>query len=201
MPRSPIISMLLFRGLIAIVAIADLAFAAPGSAITHHEIPSVASLDYRSTETLLSLGIVPTAVIDSNTPYFTLRGAVKASNLGTIIQPNLEFLSQISPELVLTSPEFKHMTPRLSGIATVKSLTLYSPEFEANSWQRMTSFTREVGEAVDAADLAEEVIQEAEAHFQSLRKRIADDQIPPLLIVRLMDHKHARVFGNPEVKQ
>lgn len=164
-------------------------------------LPSIASLDYRCTETLLSMGIVPSAVIDPETPYSTLEGAAQAINLGTIIQPNLELLDQVSPELVLTSPEFTHMAPRLSGIAKVKSLAPYSSESGASSWQRMVSFTREVGEAIGSTDLAEDMIKETESHFQSLRSRIAGDQMPPLLIVRLMDHKHARVFGSNSLFQ
>ncbi|AQU81398.1 MULTISPECIES: ABC transporter substrate-binding protein [unclassified Halomonas] len=196
-----IVRMLLFRCMVTMIPIACLVLSAPSLATNASDIPSTASLDYRVTETLLSMGIVPRAVIDPNTPYSTLEGAPQAINLGTIIQPNLELLDQVSPELVLTSPEFIHMVPRLSGVATVKSLTPYNSEIEANSWQRMMSFTREVGDAIGSKDLAEIMIQKTESDFQTLRSRIAGEQILPLLVVRLMDHKHARVFGNNSLFQ
>lgn len=201
MPRICIVRMLLFRCMVTMTLTACLAFPTPSLAIITRDFISIASLDYRCTETLLSMGIVPNAVIDPDTPYSTLEGATQGINLGAIIQPNLELLDQISPELVLTSPEFTHMAPRLSGIAKVKSLAPYSSESEANSWQQIISFTRGVGEAIGSKDLAEDMIKEAESHFQSLRSRIAADQIPPLLVVRLMDHKHARVFGNNSLFQ
>ena len=195
------VRMSLFRCTIIMIFAACLVLPTPCLAIASRDLPSIASLDYRCTETLLSMGIVPSAVIDPETPYSTLEGAAQAINLGTIIQPNLELLDQVSPELVLTSPEFTHMAPRLSGIAKVKSLAPYSSESGASSWQRMVSFTREVGEAIGSTDLAEDMIKETESHFQSLRSRIAGDQMPPLLIVRLMDHKHARVFGSNSLFQ
>ncbi|MDR5873371.1 ABC transporter substrate-binding protein [Vreelandella gomseomensis] len=201
MPRICIARIFLFRCMVTMILTACLALPTPGLAITPRDFTSIASLDYRCTETLLSMGIVPSAVIDPDAPYSTLEGATQAINLGTIIQPNLELLDQVSPELVLISPEFTHMAPRLSGIAKVKSLAPYSPESEANSWQRMISFTRRVGEAIGSTALAEDMINETESHFQSLRSRIAADQIPPLLIVRLMDHKHARIFGNNSMFQ
>ncbi|PCF94262.1 ABC transporter substrate-binding protein [Vreelandella nigrificans] len=196
-----IVRMLLFRCMVTMIPIACLVLSTPSLAINASDIPSIASLDYRVTETLLSMGIVPRAVIDPNTPYSTLEGAPQAINLGTIIQPNLELLDQVSPELVLTSPEFIHMVPRLSGVATVKKLTPYSSEIEANSWQRMMLFTREVGDAIGSKDLAEIMIQKTESDFQTLRSRVASEQISPLLVVRLMDHKHARVFGNNSLFQ
>lgn len=195
------VRMSLFRCTIIMIFAACLVLPTPCLAIASRDLPSIASLDYRCTETLLSMGIVPSAVIDPETPYSTLEGAAQAINLGTIIQPSLELLDQVSPELVLTSPEFTHMAPRLSGIAKVKSLAPYSSESGASSWQRMVSFTREVGEAIGSTDLAEDMIKETESHFQSLRSRIAGDQMPPLLIVRLMDHKHARVFGSNSLFQ
>lgn len=201
MLRICIVRMLLYRCMVIIIPTACLALSIPDLAIASRDIPSIGSLDYRCTETLLSMGIVPSAVIDPDTPYSTLEGAAQAINLGTIIQPNLELLDQVSPELVLTSPEFMHMVPRLSGIAKVKSLAPYSSESGASSWQRMISFTRRVGEAIGSTDLAEDMIKETESHFQSLRSRIAGDQMPPLLIVRLMDHKHARVFGSNSLFQ
>nr|WP_273190083.1 ABC transporter substrate-binding protein [Halomonas sp.] len=201
MLRICIVRMLLYRCMVIMIPNACLALSIPDLAIASRDLPSIGSLDYRCTETLLSMGIVPSAVIDPDTPYSTLEGAVQAINLGTVIQPNLELLDQVSPELVMISPEFTHMAPRLSGIAKVKSLAPYSSESEANSWQRMITFTRGVGEAIGSRDLAEEMIKETESHFQLLRSRIAGDQLPPLLIVRLMDHKHARVFGNNSLFQ
>lgn len=192
-----------FRCAMIIIFAACLLFPTPSLAIAPRDIPSIASLDYRCTETLLSIGIVPSAVINPKTSYSTLEGAAQAIDLGTIIQPNLELLDQVSPELVLTSPEFTHMASRLLDITKVKSLTPYGSERAAStsSWQQMVAFTREVGEAIGSTDLAENMIKETESHLQSLRSRIAGDQMPPFLIFRLMDHKHARVFGSNSLFQ
>ncbi len=176
------------------VLIATLAIPSPclgGVARTH---PSIAALDSRIIETLLAMGITPVALIDPETQHFAPSQAAQAINLGMLMQPNLELLDQASPELILTSPSFMHAASRFPT-ATVERLTPYSPDDEANSWQRMTRFTRNLGHLIGEDPRAEQLAQEAEADLCSLRARLSGQQTPPLLVVRLMDHHHARVFG------
>ena len=75
MLRICIVRMLLYRCMVIMIPTACLALSIPDLAIASRDIPSIGSLDYRCTETLLSMGIVPSAVIDPDTPYTTLEGA------------------------------------------------------------------------------------------------------------------------------
>ncbi|MFY0992482.1 ABC transporter substrate-binding protein [Halomonas sp. C05BenzN] len=159
------------------------------------DAPSVATLDWTIAETLVALGAMPRAVAQVDA-YHEWVGeptlAPDVVDLGLRTQPNLELLASLSPDRILISPMFANLTPRLSRIAPVDTLELYTPG--TDTWQQMRRLTRRVARRVGQQAAAERLIETTEERLAQLRERLPQGQ-PPLLIVQFMDHRHVRVFG------
>ncbi|TMU27239.1 ABC transporter substrate-binding protein [Halomonas sp. ATBC28] len=198
MPGFTIVLRRLFNSVVTIVVIAILTLPTKSPASSNSS--AIAALDIRIVETLVAMDIVPTSLTDPEAQYFSTTRLMGSTNLGIGFQPNLELLSQVSPQQILVSPNLAQISARLSGISSLTSLTPYDIEKRADSWRQLTSFTCELGKHIDDERSAERLIRETEQHLHALRDSIPDNQ-PPLLIIRLMDNRHARVFGNSSMFQ
>ncbi|PCF94269.1 ABC transporter substrate-binding protein [Vreelandella nigrificans] len=183
-----------------VVMAAIVALTLPIKSLASSNASSIAALDIRIVETLLAMNVTPIALTESKTQTFPATMLSDATELGLLFQPNLELLSLLSPRQILISPNLTQITDRLSGIATTVSLTPYDNEIRTAPWHRLTDFTRQLGKHIGEKSSAETLIRESEHHLQALKKRLPDNQ-PPLLIIRLMDHHHARVFGSNSMFQ
>lgn len=160
------------------------------------DTPTVATLDWTIAETLVALGVTPQAVAQIDA-YHDWVGEpplpASVTDLGLRTQPNLELLASLEPDRILISPMFANLTPRLSRIAPVENLALYTPE--GDTWEQMRELTRQVARLVDHPHAGERLIETTEAYLASLRHSLRDDH-PPLLLVQFMDERHVRVFGD-----
>ncbi len=157
--------------------------------------PSVVTLDWTQAETLVALGVVPLGVAQRESYHDWVgepRLPASVVDLGLRSQPNLELLADLAPDRILISPMFANLAPRLSRIAPVSNLALYTPQ--GDTWQQIRQLTREIGALVDRDGEAEELITATEARLAELRDRLPDDPAP-LLMVQFMDARHVRVFG------
>ena len=157
--------------------------------------PAVATLDWTLAETLVALGATPAGVaqIDAYQAWVGAPRLPEASvDLGLRSQPNLELLASLAPDHILISPMFANLAPRLSRIAPVTTLSLYTPG--QATWPQLHELTREVGRLVERDAAAEQLIAATQARLEALRHRLPA-QLPPLLVVQFMDERHVRVFG------
>ncbi|WP_416139804.1 iron-siderophore ABC transporter substrate-binding protein [Halomonas sp. HK25] len=157
--------------------------------------PAIATLDWTLAGTLVALGVTPAGVaqVDAYHAWVgTPRLPEVTADLGLRSQPNLELLASLAPDRILISPMFANLAPRLSRIAPVATLPLYSPGRE--TWPQLRELTREVGRLVEREAAAERLIAETEARLAALRQRLPA-RVPPLLVVQFMDERHVRVFG------
>lgn len=198
MPGSTIPIRLLFNSVVAMVVIAVLTL--PTKSLASSNAPSIAALDSRIVETLLAMGLSPAAFTDPGSQYFSLSSLSDSINLGLASQPNLELLSQISPQQIFISPNLAQISARLSGISSLTSLTPYSSATKTGAWHQLATFTQKLGKDIGDERSADRLIRETEHHLHTLRDSFPRNQ-PPLLIIRLMDHRHARVFGNGSMFQ
>nr|WP_240454037.1 ABC transporter substrate-binding protein [Halomonas sp. NO4] len=156
----------------------------------------VATLDWTLAETLVALGVEPTAVAQVDAYHdWVGKPALPPSvvDLGLRTQPNLELLASLEPHHILISPMFANLAPRLSRIAPVEHLALYSPDIE--TWREMRELTRRVAALVDRPNAAEMLIADTEATLAKLRKQLPANP-GPLLMAQFMDERHVRVFGD-----
>ncbi|TFH85518.1 iron-siderophore ABC transporter substrate-binding protein [Billgrantia azerbaijanica] len=161
----------------------------------HGEPARVVTLDWTLAETLVALGAEPAAVAQADAYHVWVgEPALPASvaDLGLRTQPNLERLASLAPERILISPMFANLGPRLSRIAPVENLALYSPD--TDTWQEMRTLTRRIAALVEHPAAAERLIADTEAALARQRRRLPPSP-EPLLIVQFMDDRHVRVFG------
>lgn len=168
----------------------------------------IVALDWTLAETLTGLGVRAIGVGQVET-YRSWVGQPElpagTRDLGLRTQPNLEQLARLAPDNILISPMLASLTPRLSSIAPVTSIALYTPE--ADTWQTLIEATRQLGKMTRRETQAEQLVRtsvttmagyNAALRQQSVRK----GQVPlPLLMVQFMDDRHVRIFGDNSLFQ
>ncbi|WP_218573598.1 ABC transporter substrate-binding protein [Pseudomonas sp. OIL-1] len=157
--------------------------------------PRIATLDWTIAETLMGLGIAPQAVAQI-AAYHEWVGKPglpdDVIDLGLRSQPNLELLASLQPDLILISPMFSNIAPRLSRIAAVETLALYTPG--SDTWEQMLQLTRDTAVLAGNPQAGQNLVERTEAAMVGFREQLPSET-EPLLIVQFMDARHVRVFG------
>lgn len=157
--------------------------------------PRIVTLDWTIAETLMGLGVAPQGVAQIGAYHdWVTQPALPDTvmDLGLRSQPNLELLVSMDPDLILISPMFANVAPRLSQIAPVEMLELYSPG--SATWPQMLELTRKTASLAGKPEAGERLITETETTMAALRQQL-QGQTQPLLIIQFMDARHVRVFG------
>lgn len=177
-------------------AAAVVAAATAGRQTAAADEPRIVSLDYGLANTAMALGVTPVGIAAADGwDRFVQEPPLPDSvvDLGMDRLINMERLAALEPDLILATPYTQALRSRLSEIAPVLSLTLYAPDGEP--LDRSYAATRELGERIDRADAARAYLAEADATFAACRERIAAAAPGPVVLVHLMDPRHARVYG------
>lgn len=161
--------------------------------------PKIVSLDYGLASTLLSLGIVPAAVASlADWGKWVIEPAMPESviDLGSSWEVNLEILTALKPDLILTTPYLDASLPRLQGVGKVLRLETYRPDGGA-ILPSVIAATRRLAAEIGREAEAERFLAKADAFFDECRARLARRPRPPLALVNFMDARHVRIFGAP----
>lgn len=171
-----------------------------------NSVAPLATFDFAIAETLNAIGHPPQFLsgLEGYETYSRQEGVLPhATNLGYRHLPNLELLASDPPQHILISPPaHASLLPRLRKIADVMEYPLYKYadiEDGHNDWDTIEGLTRQLGDLVGHPDAAENYIQQSNEHFASL-KRALNGIDSPVLLVRLMDERHARVYGAGSVE-
>lgn len=159
---------------------------------------SIAVFDWTIAETLLSLE--PKAVSLGNTAAFNpwtgydYEGAY-IIDIGTQIFPNMELLSDISPEQILLSPSQTRLGQRLHEVAPITILQSYPYSHNRidELWLTLDTFTLDIGRAANLSEEAEQLVSDTRSHLEALKNDIPPQ--PPLLIVQLVNEHYIRIYG------
>ena len=190
----------LFNSVVAIMVVIVFIMLSTKS-LAASNVQPIAALDSRIVETLIAMERPPVAFTYPGSQYYLSISSLSDSNdLGLASQPNLELLSQLSPQQILISPYLTQISAQLSSIAEIVSLTPYDSGKNKGRWRQLTSFTRKLGKHIGDERAADRLVHETKHRFQSLHDRIPRNQ-PPFLIITFIDHRHARVFGNNSMFQ
>lgn len=157
--------------------------------------PRIATLDWTIAETLVGLGMAPQAVAQiAAYREWVAQPPLPDTviDLGLRTQPNLELLADLQPDLILISPMFSNIAPRLSQIARVETLELYTPGSDA--WEQMIHLTQDTARLAGNPRAGHRLVDTTESAMRGFRERIPANT-KPLLIVQFMDARHVRVFG------
>lgn len=161
--------------------------------------PKIVSLDYGLASTLLSLGIVPAAVASlADWGKWVIEPAMPESviDLGSSWEVNLEILTALKPDLILTTPYLDASLPRLQGVGKVLRLETYRPDGGA-ILPSVIAATRRLAAEIGREAEAVRFLAQADAFFDECRARLARRPRPSLALVNFMDARHVRIFGAP----
>lgn len=163
---------------------------------------AIAAIDWTLAETLVALDAPPAGVAQVDA-YHAWVGEPELPDdvvdLGLRTQPNLERLSELDPSRILISPMFAGLTPKLSRIAEVETLDFYNGEREL--WDQLVALTHRLGDMVDQEAEADALIERTETRLERQRQTLSSTDDRPLLMIQLMDERHARVFGDHSLLQ
>lgn len=146
-------------------------------------------------ETALALGMTPVAACELiRFRADAVEPAVPPSvtDLGLRGSPNFELLQLTRPTLILSSPWYAQLKPRLEAIAPVFSRAVYTG---APPWPLAIAEARDLAAVLGLAPVAERVVTGAEAQLERLRARLRPMQDRPVYIVQIGDARHFRAFG------
>lgn len=162
----------------------------------------IASLDYALAETLIALGHPPDALSNAGDfQTWTGSDALPADtiDLGADLDVNLEVLTLMAPDLVLTTDYVSAQEPALSRIADVERLTIYAegtaPLVAAEA------ITRRLGKRLGRDAVADAYLAHSMKTLDSLRERALRLQDRPVLLASFMDARHVRVYGGAGLYQ
>ncbi len=162
----------------------------------------IAVIDWGIAETLLGLGVTPIAVAQTE-GYRRWVGAPvlpeDVVDLGLRVEPNLELLSQLKPDLILITPQFAASRAQLERIAPVQSLAIYTRE--AEGYIGAQQVTRELAALLEREAEGEALIERVEARLLQVRQRLSQYPVPALYIATFLDARHVRLFGKQSLYQ
>ena len=162
----------------------------------------IVSFEPALTESLLGLGVAPRAVV--NAGYY--REFVASPelpddvlDLGPSIEPNLEYLQRLAPELIIgTSWQLEGTL--LSRIAPLRSFDIYSAN--AQPYRNAGQVVLELGALVNRRAEAQALLEQTDRLLEQLRVRLAPVSQRPVYIARLNpDGRHLLLFGTKGMYQ
>ncbi|WP_244264771.1 ABC transporter substrate-binding protein [Vreelandella boliviensis] len=171
-----------------------------------NSVAPLATFDFAIAETLNAIGNPPRFLsgLEGYETYSRQNGIIpNTTNLGFRHLPNLELLSSDPPQHILISPPaHASLLPRLRKIADVMEYPLYKyadVDGGHNDWETIEELTRQLGDLVGNPAAAENYIEQSNHHFAALKRQLNDID-SPVLLVRLLDERHARVYGAGSVE-
>ncbi len=160
----------------------------------------VVALDWALAETLLALGIVPLGVAEpAGYRRWTAEPALPetVTDVGLRIEPNLELLQALAPDLILISPGFQSGVnrPFLERIAPVRLIAIYTPD--GRPYERARAETMALAGALGREAEGRALLDRTEAAIATAASRLAACAATtrPLYLVAFVDDRHVRVFG------
>lgn len=170
--------------------------AAPVFALGRYQ--RIVSLDYSLASTLLSIGAQPLGVASlADWDRWVVEPAMPDDvvDIGSSWEINFELLADLKPDLILTTPYLEALRTRLESFAPVLAIPVYSGDGKP-VLPAAYKATRTLGDFIGMPAQAQAFLDRADATFARCRRRLAgiDDRV---LMVNIMDPRHARIFGAP----
>lgn len=190
------------RQLLAALALSPLLLKmgnAHAASINPHRI---VALEWLPVELMLALGITPYAMADI-TNYKAWVGEPKLPEgiieVGLRTEPNLELLTQLKPSLILYSAGYGPSPEKMSRIAPGLGFS-----FNDGSGKPLTvarqSLT-ELGEKLGMQQEARDHLLKFDQFIEQMKPRFASRGDKPVLLMTLLDSRHALVIGKNSLFQ
>ena len=123
----------------------------------------------------------------------------EVADIGTILEPNLEFLQQLRPDIILSTPYLDGIKPLLERVAPVTTIGIYTPD--GQPYRRAIEATRQLAALVGKESEGEALIAATEACFADVRQRLEPLSARPIYAVSFLDPRNVRVYGEKSLFQ
>lgn len=156
----------------------------------------IACLEWLPVEMTFALGLTPVGVTDKRN-YNAWVGTPElpqgVMELGLRTEPNMELLQQLKPSVILMTDGFGPDKANLEKIAPVFGVSVYDGSGEPLQ-QAKASLLR-LAQYLDLEKAAHLHLNYFESELQDTRRRMFPYHGEPVLIMSLLDPRHALVFG------
>lgn len=156
----------------------------------------ILALEWLPVELLMALGVTPMGVADMHN-YNVWVGEPKLPaniiDLGLRTEPNLELMTQLEPSLILHSNGYGPSLEKLHRIAPTMGFDLNSGDGKPLSTARLS--LRALGARIGREAQAEQHLQFVDQQLAAARERLKPWSHRPVLLMSLMDSRHAITFG------
>lgn len=178
-----------------------------GSALAHAaKTPQrVVALTWEAAEHLVEMGITPLAVADADDyKVWVVRPALPSSvlNAGSRVEPNLELLAELKPDLIISSPALEDLRGKLERIAPVESFDSYRQDHNNYETARQNYLT--LARQFNRLDQAQQRLAEMDRHIAELRQRLLEHfngEPPKVTVIRFSTPAVAYVYGDNSMPQ
>ncbi|WP_161867482.1 iron-siderophore ABC transporter substrate-binding protein [Pseudomonas yangonensis] len=152
------------------------------------EAPRVAALSWEATEHLLMLDVTPLAVADAGDyRAWVVRPTLpdEVPSVGSRLEPNLELLAELQPQLIVIPPLLEDIRPLLERIAPVQVYQGFSQQHDNLQAQREAFL--DLARALGREALAEQRLQAMETELARWRERLQTHyggHLPAVTVIR-----------------
>ncbi|EJL89851.1 Fe(3+)-hydroxamate ABC transporter substrate-binding protein FhuD [Pantoea sp. GM01] len=156
----------------------------------------ILALEWLPVELLMALGVTPLGVADMHNYNIWVGDPLLPSSvidLGLRTEPNLELMTQLEPALILHSNGYGPALDKLQRIAPTMGFDLNSGDGKPLSTARHS--LQALGARIGREAQAVQHLQDVDEQLAAARERLKPWADRPLLLMSLMDSRHAITFG------
>lgn len=162
----------------------------------------IVALEWLPVELMLALGVKPYAMADIKN-YQAWVGEPKLPDgiieVGLRTEPNLELLTQLKPSLILYSAGYGPSPEKMSRIAPGLGFNFNDASGKPLTVARQS--LTELGEKLGMQQAAKDHLAHFDEFIEQMKPRFADRGDKPVLLMTLLDSRHALVIGKSSLFQ
>ncbi|WP_380181933.1 Fe(3+)-hydroxamate ABC transporter substrate-binding protein FhuD [Kalamiella sp. sgz302252] len=184
------------RRLLMAMALAPLLPVFSGRAASDIDPTRIISLEWLPTELLMALGVAPMGAAEMYN-YQLWVGEPKLPDttvdVGLRTEPNLELMVQMRPSLILYSAGYGPAKEKFAKIAPAMGFAFSDASGEPLTVARQSLM--QLAERIGRVPQAQQHLTEFDAFIAAAKTRLASKTRRPVLLMSLLDPRHALVFG------
>lgn len=190
------------RRLLTALALSPLLMKIPAANAAGPDIRRIIALEWLPTELLIALGVMPMAIADRpNYQIWVNQPPLPDSviDVGLRTEPNMEFMAQLQPSLILYSAGYGPSEEKINRIAPGLGF-----QFNDASGRPLDVARRslmQLGAVLGMEQAARQHLTEFDAFMQSMKPRFASRGSRPLLLMAFLDNRHALIVGKHSLFQ
>ncbi len=155
----------------------------------------VVTIDWGLAETLIALEAPPLGLAETRgyRDWVTVPPLPESvAEIGLRSTPNLEYIANLRPEIILSTPQFAAVEPILEGIAPVLSLAIYTTDLQP--YEKATEVTQRLGTLLGREAQAQRLISETNQRLDRLADMLKGLNLRKVLVINFHDERHVWVY-------